>query len=163
MNTHMNIHANTNMNAPAHEHLQRRTLAIAVYIPDHPERANTPVFERTRRKLITHNPHARCAVDNEHCDREHPLELHHAHVEWCDSNGVDWDKVKSRVPDFDWNHFDPAQPENFIDSEWNANVVLCKRHHTGIDHGIHCLDGPTWQMQMWKRADFVFSPDEEAA
>jgi hypothetical protein len=149
------------MTTPENEHLQRRTLSISVYIPDHPDRSNTPIFERTRRKLITHNVNAKCAVDNEHCDHDHPLELHHSHVEWCDSNGVDWGKVKTIVPDFDWETFDISKPETFIDSEYNANVVLCKKHHTAPDHGIHCLDGPTWQMQVFKRSNFVFSPDEE--
>lgn len=142
------------------EHEQKRTLSIDVFIPDHADRTNTPIFEATRRKLIMHNPNARCAVANGHCDHEHPLELHHRHVEWCDSLGVDWERVKQLVPEFDWSTFDPAHPETFIDSEWNANLVLCKKHHTGVGHGIHCLDGPTWQMQMLQRPDFIFSPDE---
>lgn len=142
------------------EHEQKRTLTIDVFIPDHPDRTNTPIFEATRRKLITCNPAARCAVDNGHCDHDHPLELHHRYVEWCDSLGVDWTKVARAVPDFDWTHFDPGHPETFIDSEWNANMVLCKKHHTGKDHGIHCMDGPTWDMQGFQRSDFLFSPDE---
>lgn len=147
---------------PANEHEQKLTISVDIFVPDHPDRTTTPIFQRTRNKLIANNPAARCAVDNGHCDHDHPLELHHAHVEWCDSNGVDWTKVAKDVPGFDWASFDPAHPETFIDSEWNANVVLCKKHHTGIDHGIHCLPGPTHQMQKYQRADFIFSPDEVA-
>lgn len=146
---------------PANEHELKRTITIDVFVPDHPDRTGTPIFEATRRELIVKNPSAKCEVDNEDCDHTHPLELHHNHVEWCDSNGVDWDLVKRDVPDFDWATFDPAHPETFIDSKWNANRVLCKKHHTGTDHGIHMLDYPTWQMQKYKRRDFIFSPDEE--
>jgi hypothetical protein len=149
------------MNEVKNEHEQKRTLTVDVFIPDHPDRSNTPIFEATRRELITHNPEAKCEVDNGHCDHDHPLELHHKHVEWCDSNGVDWEKVKQEIPDFPWATFDPSKPETFIDSKWNAKQVLCKKHHTGVGHGIHCLDGPTWQMQKLQKADFVFSPDEE--
>ena len=151
------------MNAPLGEHLLKRTLSIQVFVPDHPDRSNTPIFEHTRNLFIKNNPDACCSVNNGHCDHDHPLELHHSHVEWCDSLGVDWEKVKLAVPDFDWASFDPAHPETFIDSKWNANVVLCKKHHTGPDHGIHCLDGPTFQMQKFQRKDFVYSPDEEVS
>lgn len=148
------------MNAPANEHELKKTITVDVFVPNHPDRSSTPIFERTRKKLIVDNPNATCAVNNGHCDHEHPLELHHQHVEWCDSSGVDWAKVALKVPGFDWATFDPAHPETFIDSEWNANLVLCKKHHTGVDHGIHCLDGPTWGMQALQRTDFMFSPDE---
>ena len=146
---------------PKSEHEQTLTIKVDVFIPDHPDRTTSPVFARTRKKLIEDNPNAKCAVDNGHCDHDHPLELHHQHVEWCDSNGVDWRKVAVLIPEFDWMTFDPEHPEDFIDSEWNANLVLCKKHHTGVDHGIHCLPGPTWGMQRVQKADFVFSPDEE--
>lgn len=144
---------------PTNEHEQKRTLTIDVFIPDHPDRSNTPVFEKTRRALI--QPESKCEIDNADCDYSKPLELHHNVVEWADSLGVDWEKIKHTVPDFDWSSFDPAHPETFIDSHWNANRVLCKKHHTGEDHGIHCMDYPTWQMQKFKRDDFIMTPDEE--
>lgn len=150
------------MVAPTNEHELKRTLSIDVFAPNHPDRTGTPLFDRTHKELIGDNPNAVCEVNNGHCDHVNPLELHHNHVEWCDSLGVDWEKVKKDVPDFDWASFDPTKPETFIDSKWNAYRVLCKKHHTGKDHGIHMTDGPTWQMQKYQRADFVFSPDEEA-
>ena len=145
------------MTLPANEHEQKLTLSVDIFIPDHPDRTNTPIFDASRRLLISGNPLANCEV----CGAKEDLELHHNHVEWCDSDGVDWDKVKKDVPGFDWATFDPAKPEMFIDSTFNANRVLCKKHHTGKDHGIHMMPLPTWQMQKYKRADFVFSPDEE--
>jgi hypothetical protein len=143
---------------PAGEHLQKQTLTVQVFVPDHPDRTTTPIFAATSRKLIEHNPDACCYI----CGTKEGLELHHQHVEWCDSTAVDWDAVKALVPDFDWATFDPTHPETFIDSEHNARLVLCKKHHVGADHGIHMLPEPLWRLQKIKRADFVFSPDEES-
>ena len=145
------------MNTPANEHEQKLTVSIDIFVPDHTDRANTPIFEHSRKQLIVDNKMACCEV----CGSTEELELHHEHVEWCDSDGVDWGKVRADVPSFDWASFDPAHPEMFIDSTFNANRVLCKKHHTGKDHGIHYLPYPIWQMQKYKRVDFVFSPDEE--
>ncbi len=141
-------------------HLQKQTLTVQVFVPDHPDRSTSPTFVATRRKLIEHNPAAKCFVDNKHCDHEHPLELHHSVVEWCDAGAVAWDLVAELVPDFDWSTFNPATPESFIDSEWNANLVLCKKHHIGKDHGIHTLPYPLWRLQRLAKESFVFSPDE---
>ncbi|MDB5358835.1 MAG: hypothetical protein JWO51_132 [Rhodospirillales bacterium] len=146
------------------EHEQRLTISIDVFVPDHPDRTTTPIFAATRRKLISNNPDACCWVCGKtEAELGQPLELHHDLVEWCDSLGVAWEKVKIDAPDFDWASFDPSKPETFIDSEHNAYLVLCKKHHTGKDHGKHMLPEPIWRMQRYKRDDFVFSPDEAAA
>jgi len=146
---------------PDNEHLQKQTLTIQVYAPNHEDRSVSPIFRATRKRLIEDNQEARCFIDNEWCDHNHPLELHHQHVEWCDSNAVDWEKVKLDVPDFPWDDFDPSRPDTFIDSEYNANLVLCNRHHIGKDHGIHMLPYTLWILQRYKKKDFVFSPDED--
>lgn len=160
------------IHVPIGEHLQKRTLTVTRFIIDHPDRTGTPIFDHTRNLLIGQNPNARCEVDNHHCLLNVPLELHHDHVEWCDSLGVDWEKVRAEVPDFPWEkpelnfHKNDAEvwvvdnPAVFIDSPWNAKRVLCKRHHTGDDHGIHMMDYPTWLAQKLLRTDVIFSPDE---
>ena len=149
------------MTDPKNEHLQKQTLTIAVFAPDHPDRTTTPIFKHTRKLLIESNPAAKCWIDNEHCDKDNPLELHHSIVEWCDSTAVNWDMVKQLAPDFDWASFDENKPETFIDSPSNANLVLCKKHHVGLDHGIHMMPYPLWRLQKLKKKDFIFSPDEE--
>jgi hypothetical protein len=145
------------MNKPLNEHEQKLTVSIDVFVPDHPDRSESPIFRHARKQLIEDNPNACCEV----CGTTENLELHHAIIEWCDSNAVDWGKVRAEHPDFDWATFDESKPELFIDSAYNARQVLCKKHHTGRDHGIHYLPYPIWQMQKHKRDDFVFSPDEE--
>lgn len=141
---------------PKDEHEQKQTLTVDVFVPDHPDRTASAIFASTRRELIEHNPGACCYI----CGSRDDLELHHQLIEWCDAGAVDWEKVKKDVPDFLWETFDPAKPETFIDSKWNAKLVLCKKHHTGKDHGIHMLPEPLWRLQRYKRADFIFSPDE---
>jgi hypothetical protein len=144
--------------AVAGEHEQRLTLTVDIFVPDHPDRSESPVFRRARKLLIEDNPAAKCWIDNSQCDGG--LELHHFFIEWCDADGVDWDRVRALYPDFDWSTF--KEPADFVDSAYNARLVLCKKHHTGKDHGIHLLPYPVWLMQAHKRADFVFSPDEIA-
>ncbi len=141
---------------PIGEHEQKLTLSVDIYVPDHPDRTTTPIFAATRCKLIENNPDACCYI----CGCKTSLELHHAVIEWCDSLAVDWQKVALDVHGFDWKSFDETKVETFIDSEHNANMVLCKEHHTGKNHGIHCLPGPIWKLQKYKRNNFTFSPDE---
>jgi|WetSurMetagenome_2_1015567.scaffolds.fasta_scaffold332919_2 hypothetical protein len=145
------------MTTPQNEHEQKLTISIDIFVPDHPDRTESSVFAKARHQLISGNPHACCYV----CGTKESLELHHDIVEWCDADGIDWEKMKSLYPEFGWSNFDPSHPETFIDSAFNARLVLCKKHHTGKDHGIHYLPYPIWQMQRYKRADFIFSPDEE--
>lgn len=152
------------------EHELKSTLSVDVYAPDHPDRTGTPIFDATRKKLIGDNAGTKCEFNNHHCDLDHPLELHHKHVEWCRSNSIDWGNMDdlgfaalvADVPEFPWNTLDPSKPEMFIDSEYNACQVLCKKHHTGKDHGKHSLDEPTWISQKYQKASFTFSPDEAA-
>lgn len=146
---------------PIGEHEQKLTITVDIFVPNHPDRTTSPIFRATRKKLIT--AESKCWIDNPHCQLDLPLELHHEHVEWCDSLGVDWERVALIAPDFDWEGFDPNVPESFIDSEWNARLVLCKRHHTGPDHGIHFLPYPDWLFQKTIKPGEIYSPDEEQA
>lgn len=62
---------------------------------------------------------------------------------------------------FDWEAFDPAKPELFVDSMANM-LVLHSKFHRLQGHGIHGMSFPEWIFQAWPRkAGFVFTPDEE--
>lgn len=64
---------------------------------------------------------------------------------------------------FNWETFDPAKPEQFVDSMANM-LVLHEKFHRMKDHGIHAMSFPEWAFQAWPRkAGFVFTPDEECA
>lgn len=62
---------------------------------------------------------------------------------------------------FDWQAFDPARPELFVDSMANM-LVLHSKFHRLEGHAIHGMSFPEWIFQAWPRkAGFVFTPDEE--
>ncbi|WP_118181314.1 hypothetical protein [Paraburkholderia phosphatilytica] len=138
---------------PAHEHEQATTLHIDIFYPDHPPRTESALFRKTKHHLV-HVLDTPCYV----CDTKEHREVHHWHAEWADAEGIDWDKMRALHPAFDWSTF--KEPSDFIDSEYNMKI-LCAKHHRGINHGIHMVPLPMWEMQRIQKADFVFTPDEE--
>lgn len=61
---------------------------------------------------------------------------------------------------FDWETFDPARPETFVDSSANM-LPLHEKFHRHRSHGIHELSLPLWIFQTLPRVNgFVFSRDE---
>lgn len=66
----------------------------------------------------------------------------------------------TKMRGFDWESFDPAQPETFVDSPANM-MALNAKYHRRKSHGIHGLSLPLWIFQAFPRvAGFVFTPDE---
>lgn len=61
---------------------------------------------------------------------------------------------------FDWEAFDPARPETFVDSPANM-LAINARFHRHPNHAIHALPLPLWIFQAFPRMPgFVFSRDE---
>lgn len=61
---------------------------------------------------------------------------------------------------FDWTAFDPAMPEQFIDSPQNM-LVLHEKFHRAPSHGIHMRTAPTFLFQAFPRKEhFIFTLDE---
>lgn len=136
----------------AHEHEQSQTLHFSIFYPDHPPRTESTLFRKTKHHLVAvlDTP---CWV----CGTKEKREVHHWHAEWADSEGIDWDKMRALHPAFDWSTF--KEPADFIDSEYNMRI-LCSKHHRGINHGIHMVPLPMWEMQRIQKVGFVFSEDE---
>lgn len=66
----------------------------------------------------------------------------------------------AKVRGFDWQAFDPAKPETFVDSMENM-LVLHEKFHRAKQHGIHSQSFPIWLFQAFPRkAGFVFCADE---
>jgi hypothetical protein len=64
---------------------------------------------------------------------------------------------------FDWEAFDPAVPETFVDSAANM-LVLHEKFHRSPTHGIHRHTLSIWSMLAFPRVKgYVWSPDELAA
>lgn len=69
----------------------------------------------------------------------------------------------AKLRGFDWNAFDPAQPETFVDSPQNM-LVLHEVFHRSPGHGVHHASLPVFIFQAFPRVPgFVFMPDELAA
>lgn len=138
---------------PSHEHEQTTTLHIDIFYPDHPPRTESALFRKTKHHMVAvlDTP---CYV----CGTKEHREVHHWHAEWADADGIDWDKMRALHPAFDWLTF--KEPSDFIDSEYNMKI-LCAKHHRGMNHGIHMVPLPMWEMQRIQKVGFVFSPDEE--
>ena len=66
----------------------------------------------------------------------------------------------TKMRGFDWEAFDPAHPETFVDSPANM-LTLNAKFHRAKSHGIHELSLPLWIFQAFPRVPgFVFSRDE---
>jgi hypothetical protein len=64
---------------------------------------------------------------------------------------------------FDFEAFDPKNPETLVDST-EAMLILHKHLHREKNHGAHAITGPIFLLQAFPLVEgFVFSPDELAA
>lgn len=140
------------MSAPLHEHELRETIVVDVYYPDHPPRTESHVFVATKKHW--HAMGCQCGV----CGTDKQVEIHHRFIEWADTEGIDWGKVKAKHPGFDWSTF--KEPADFIDSIYNTEP-LCQLHHRGpAPFGKHFTPEPIWNMQTYMRDDFVYAAED---
>lgn len=132
------------------EHLRKMTYHVTRYYPNHEDRTETARYRATRHQLVDVEKRS-CAV----CGTREHLECHHYYVEWADSNAVDWKSFQRQHPDLvDWSQFD--DPKDFVDCPENM-MILCATHHRHVNHGIHAVPFPSWQLQRHMRAGFKFA------
>lgn len=149
-------------------HEEKETLAVDLNLPGHEERTTTALFTRSKHQLIERKggaEHARCFICNATAaEAGQPLEAHHHPIERSLANLIDWSLFKqdmgSTFHDFDWSKFDPAEPLTFVDDMTVNGILLCKKHHTGKDEGIHMLPYPLWIAQKWAKEGYQFSAIE---
>jgi len=133
------------------EHELKGSAEFDVWYPDHPPRSESATFRATR-KLLIESGTGECFI----CGAKDDLEAHHWYVEWAFADAVDWARMETLYPDFNWSEF--KEPEDFVDSPFNM-VILCEEHHRHKNHGIHNLPYPIWVMQKHKKAGFqLFAP-----
>lgn len=148
-------------------HDLKDTLTVEVETPGHePRGAASELFLKSKRAIFTnapalgiHPPAGRCFICNA-TEQElgTPLEAHHFGVEWSFANAsIDWDLIKIDFPDFNWKDFDPGTPMTFIDDMTAQGLLLCKKHHTDKDEGIHNLPFPLWYAQRYLKDGWKFS------
>ncbi len=137
---------------PKGEHEVHETITLDFFYPDHVQRTESAVFRATKQHWHKQAGGLHCLV----CGTTEKIEIHHRFIEWADTNGVDWDKVRQAHPDFDWSKF--KEPADFIDSVYNTEP-LCEKHHRGpAPFGKHFTPEPIWNMQKYQREDFIFAP-----
>jgi hypothetical protein len=170
---------------PAGEHELRETLSEDVFYPDHEPRTESATFRHTKKtmdaaglavcavcgtkdKIQWHHRFVEwafaSAIDFEWIkgvalgtittmwseELQQEVEIPKLHIIW--------DMIRL-VPNFDWNAFDPANPETFVDSPANM-WPLCETHHLAKLHGIHMESFPIWVVQCCLKKGFIYSPDE---
>lgn len=151
------------------QHVEIETLRVSVNIPGHDPRTTTALFTRTRKALLERDG-ARCYVCGATAEESgHPLEAHHHPVERSLMNMIDWPRFAAdaragmwgkHAQAFDWDNFDPAHPEAFVDDMTVNGMLLCKQHHTGQDEGMHTLPFPLFIAQRYGTAGYQFSQVE---
>lgn len=121
-----------------------------MHYPEHPAREDDPHykdfnhFHRTTRKT------AKCSIgahrnDFSECDLEHPLELHHAHVEFSLQNGVDLAWLERDYPGIS----NPDEVGAWVESANNL-LWLCRFHHRGHG-GVHVASASDYEAEKYVR------------
>jgi hypothetical protein len=131
-------------------HDQRTTHRYIVHYPEHEPREGDPNyvdFNAYRRRT---KDTAECAVgahriDFSECDAEHPLELHHAHVEFSLANGVDLAWLEIDYPGIS----DPDHVGAWIETAENL-TWLCRHHHRGAG-GVHNASASDYEAAKYVR------------
>ena len=147
-------------------HEEKETLSVDINIPGHDPRTTTPLFLNTK-KLLLERDGAQCWLCG--CTAEEsgePLESHHYPIERSLADMIDWNLFKtdclegkwgSHAKAFDWDSFNPSDPYSFVDDQTVNGMILCKKHHTGQDEGIHDMPHPLWIAQKYGKEGYKFS------
>lgn len=142
-------------------HEEKNTFQVDVNIPGHAPRVTTPLFTASRLHLLARDK--ACYVCGALHTKESPLEAHHYPIERSFAEMIDWSEtsqIRKDYPFFGWGSFDEANPYSFVD-DMNVNGrLLCKKHHTGKDEGVHDLPEPVWLAQRYGKEGYVFSDIE---
>ena len=113
----------------AHDGAQ--THHYVVSFPAHPARTDDPHYKDFNAFHRKYHDTAQCAIglhrnDFSECDLTHPMELHHAHIEFALQNGVDLRWLEADYPGVS----DPDTVGAWV--ETGANFVwYCQAHHRG--------------------------------
>lgn len=133
---------------PAHD--QAVTHRYTVHYPAHAPRESDPHyrdFEAFHRRT---RDTAKCAIgshrnDFGECDNDHPLELHHAHVEFAIANGIDLAWLEVDYPGIS----DPNSVGAWVETAANL-VWLCRFHHRGHG-GAHVASASDFEAEKYVR------------
>lgn len=131
-------------------HDQKITHRYIVHYPEHEPRESDPHYRdfNDYRKRTKDTAKCHFAVetgDDSACDHEHPLELHHAHVEFALQNGVDLKLLEKVYPGIS----NPDQVGEWVESAENL-LWYCRWHHRGHG-GVHCATSSDFEAEKFVR------------
>ena len=131
-------------------HDQTASHKYTMHYPDHPPREGDPHYRDFNEFHRRTKAAARCSIgehrdDYSECDLEHPLELHHAHVEFSLQNGVDLAWLEKDYPGIS----DPDSVGAWVESADNL-VWLCRFHHRGHG-GVHVAAASDYEAEKYVR------------
>lgn len=133
---------------PAHK--QSFTHRYIVSYPEHYPRKDDPNyvdFEAYRRRT---KKDAVCVYavqtgNADECDHDHPMELHHAHIEFAMQNEVDLKLLERAYPGVS----DPDKVGPWVESGTNLEW-RCRMHHRG-HKGVHCATQSDYEAERFIR------------
>lgn len=134
---------------PAHDQVFVHRYTVAY--PAHEPRESDPYYKTFQEYHRRTRDTARCQFaldrggDFSECDKGHPLELHHAHIEFAMLNEVDFALLEHRYPGIS----DPTQVGRWIESPTNL-VWLCRAHHRGHG-GVHSASSSDFEAEHFVR------------
>ena len=130
-----------------------------VNYPAHEPRKNSAIYTKTHNSM----KHMPCFI----CNKNEPhMETHHFYCEKAAQNAINWDtfgefaktcyniQTGENIGHFDWVEV-TKNPDIFVDSPSNM-IVLCKKHHTSGNKGIHHVPFPEWILQKYPKNGFEF-------
>ena len=131
-------------------HDQKVTHSYTIRFPAHEPRETDPHYRdfdayRRRTKGTARCQFAVQAGDDSECDHEHPLELHHAHIEFALQNAVDLARLERDYPGVS----DPDTVGAWVESATNL-MWLCRFHHRGHG-GVHCATASDFEAEHYVR------------
>lgn len=131
-------------------HTQKVTHSYLLSFPAHDPRPEDPHYRDFNEYRRRTKPTARCqfAVDTGNdgeCDHDHPLELHHAIIEFSLQNGVDLTLLERDYPGVS----NPDELGAWVESGKNL-VWYCRWHHRG-HAGVHSATASDFEAEHFVR------------
>jgi hypothetical protein len=144
-------------------HDQRLTLHLVTHVPEHEPRETDPhyhLFEQVKARMKRQGLW-KCVINDDYCGGN--VELHHAHIEYSQTNSTDLDKVNQALG---LHLASDDEFQKWIESPGNLEP-LCEVHHR-THFGVHVIPGPLWEPLRYRKynarpaAEFVTAAEAES-
>jgi hypothetical protein len=128
-------------------HDQSLTLHLITHVPAHEPRETDPhyhLFEQVKARMKRQGLW-KCAINDDYCGGN--IELHHSHIEFSQTGGIDLAKVNQQLG-LDLHNDEDFQ--KWVESPGNLEA-LCAIHHR-THYGVHVMPHPLWEPLRFRKA-----------